>query len=378
MAYLTYFDLVESLIASSYGGPQDAEQRDIRTAVHRAYDELTTIRDWPYYHVHGRITLQAPHASGTITTSGLTVTVTNGQWPAWAAQGGYLKVGNEISRVAHRTSNLVLQLDPGLPLKADFTNVPYTLYRSTYPLPSDFRNLDEPSDEWNWWAGLYVTPDQAMKLERVSNSVGEPYHWTVVKDADSPGWAIKIVGYPTKQETLDFIYRRTARPIRWSGHEASAREGTASGVLGTATITTANFRGDINWVGAIVRIGGSQHPGSLSSVSPYVMEGKILSQTYQQNPVFTLDTVSQYAPTSVKFLVTDPIDIAPHMHQAMDSACDYWLARIRGKDAEKAFAMYQRDLRLCMEQDQLAPISGRSRHVWHDGGWRSPLLPDQG
>jgi len=31
-----------------------------------------------------------------------------------------------------------------------------------------------------------------------------------------------------------------------------------------------------------------------------------------------------------------------------------------------------------MEQDQLAPISGRSRNVWHDGGWRSPLQADIG
>ncbi len=33
MAYQTYFDLVESLIVSSFGGPQDAEQRDIRSAM---------------------------------------------------------------------------------------------------------------------------------------------------------------------------------------------------------------------------------------------------------------------------------------------------------------------------------------------------------
>jgi hypothetical protein len=40
--------------------------------------------------------------------------------------------------------------------------------------------------------------------------------------------------------------------------------------------------------------------------------------------------------------------------------------------------MYQRDLRMAMEQDQLAPLSGRSRNIYHDGGWRAPLRPDQG
>ncbi len=129
------------------------------------------------------------------------------------------------------SSNSVIVLDPGLSLKADVTAQPYTLYRTVYPLPSDFRNLDEPSDEYNWWAGLYVTPDQAMKIERVSNSSGEPYHWTVIKDPDSTGWAIKVIGYPTGTETLDFTYRRTARPIRYSGHEAALRQGRSAGPL---------------------------------------------------------------------------------------------------------------------------------------------------
>ncbi len=48
---------------------------------------------------------------------------------------------------------------------------------------------------------------------------------------------------------------------------------------------------------------------------------------------------------TTKYLITDPIDIAQHMHSAMDSACDYWLARIRGTGEDKAFSMYQRDLR---------------------------------
>ena len=373
MAYLTYFDLVESLIVSSYGGAQDAEQRDIRTAIHRAYDELTTIRDWAYYHVHGRIILQAPYDTGTVTSSGTTVTLTGGTWPSWAATGSYLKVGEEICRVATRTSNSVIALDSALSLKANVTASPYILYRTVYPLPADFRNLDEPSDEYNWWSGLYVTPDQAMKLERVSNSSGEPYHWTVIKDPDSTGWAIKVIGYPTGTQTLDFTYRRTARPIRWSGHETNARAGTieSSGLVdGDGTSFQANM------VGAILRIGdAANHPGPIESLTPYAQESKIVSVT-DAFEMFVEPALTVAADT--KYLISDPIDLAPHMHSAMDSACDYWLARIRGVKTDEAFGLYQRDLRLAMEQDQLAPLSGRSQNVWHDGGWRSPLRQDVG
>jgi hypothetical protein len=378
MAYTTYFDLVESLIVSSYGGPQDAEQRDIRTAIHRAYDELTTIRDWAYYHVHGRVILQAPYDTGSVTSSGVTVTLTGGTWPSWAATGAYLKVGEEICRVATRTSNSVIVLDSALSLKANVTASPYILYRTVYPLPSDFRNLDEPSDEYNWWSGLYVTPDQAMKLERVSNSSGEPYHWTVVKDPDSTGWAIKVIGYPTGTQTLDFTYRRAARPIRWSGHEANARAGTITSqyVAPVLDVNGAGTNFQASMAGSILRIGdASNHPGPIESLTPYTAEMLILSVNDNEE-LTTQGSLELLTPT--KYLITDPIDVAAHMAGAMDSACDYWLARIRGTGEDKAFSMYQRDLRLAMEQDQLAPLSGRSRYVWHDGGWRSSLQADAG
>jgi hypothetical protein len=375
MAYLTYFDLVESLIVSSFGGPQDAEQRDIRTAIHRAYDELTTIRDWSYYHVHGRVITDAPYSTGSVTSSGTTVTLTGGTWPTWAATGGYLKVGEQICRVASRTSGSVLVLDATLGLKADVTSAsPYTLYRTIYPLPGDFRNMDEPSDEYNWWSGLYVTPDQAMKLERVSNTSGTPLHWTVLKDPDSTGWAIKLIGYPTEQETIDFTYRRTARPIRYSGHEAALRQGTIS--RSSASVTGAGTAFSAAMVGSILRVGDTTNiPGPIESLTPWVSEGKITAVGSATG--LTTEDSGTIASTT-KYLITDPIDIAPHMHGAMDSACDYWLARIRGVKPDEAFGLYQRDLRLAMEQDQLAPLSGRSRNVWHDGGWRSPLKADVG
>jgi hypothetical protein len=370
---LTYFDAVESLIVSSYGGPQDAEQRDIRTAIHRAYSELTTIRDWAWYHVHGRIVTDAPYSTGTITSAGTAVTLTGGTFPPWAAQG-YLKVGEKIARVAARVSDTALTLDAVLTLKDDVTDAPYQLYRTVYPLPADFRNMDEPSDEYNWWSGLYVTPDQAMKLERVSNTSGTPLHWTIIKDPAGAGWAIKLMGYPIIRETIDFTYRRSARPLRFSGHEASARAGTIARSGASVTGSGSSFVAAM--IGSVLRVGDTTNvPGSIESLTPWVSESFI---TDVATATALTTAASGTVAATTKYLITDPMDIAPHMEQSMTSACDYWLARIRNVKPDDAFAMYQRDLRLAMEQDQLAPLSGRSRNVWHDGGWRSPLRPDQG
>ncbi len=376
MAYLTYFDLVESLITSSYGGPQDAEQRDIRTAIHRAYNELTTIRDWSYYHVHGRVITSAPYSTGTVTSSATTVTLTGGAWPAWAGTGAYLKVGDEICRVASRTSDTVVVLDPTLSLKANVTGAPYTLYRTVYPLPSDFRNMDEPSDEYNWWSGMYLTPDEAMKVERVNNSSGEPYHWTIIKDPDSAGWAIKLIGYPSAVETIDFTYRRTARPIRLSGHESAARFSALSRSA-ERTVYASGGAFVASMAGSVLRISSAadEMPGPIESLNPYTQE-MVITAFVSGSSVSVSPDPASFA--GVGGFVTDPIDIPAHMYGVMDSACDYFLARIRGQKTDAAFAMYQRDLRLAMEMDQLAPLSGRSSQVWHDGGWRSPLKVDRG
>ena len=380
MAYQTYFDLVESLIISSFGGPQDAEQRDIRTAIHRAYDELTTIRDWSYYHVYGRVLLQAPYSTGTVYVENGGVT---GTGTAWNTAFGLsdtpshftLRVADRNYQVTGYSSATSLSLTPADGDISVPAGSSYTLFRSIYDLPSDFRNMDEPSDEYNWWSGLYVTPDQAMKIERVSNSSGEPFHWTIIKDPASSGWAIKVVGYPTGTQTLDFTYRRTARPIRFSGHEAALRQGTIARPT-NATVTGTGTAFSSAMVGSVLRIGDTTNiPGPIESLTPWVSESKITAVASATS--LTTDASGTVASTT-KYLITDPIDLAPHMHGAMDSACDYWLARIRGTGEDKAFQLYQRDLRLAMEQDQLAPLSGRSRYVWHDGGWRSPLRADVG
>lgn len=371
---LTYFDLVEGLIVSSYGGAQDAEQRDIRTAIHRAYDEVTTIRDWAYYHVHGRIITSAPE---TDTVAGV-VSPTQFSLATGVASTGHthVRVGDRIARIKSMTETSVT-ISGETPLSYDLISVgdKVTLYTTLYALPSDFRNLDEPSDEFSWWSGNYVTPDQAMKLERVSNTTGTPYHWTVIKNPKSDGWAIKLIGYPTEVETVDFTYRRTARPIRYSGHEPASRQGTiartGTTVTGSGTAFTAAM------VGSILRVGDTTNtPGPIESMTPWVSEAEITSRN-SDTAVATVNNSGTIA-AGTKYLITDPVDVAPHMQQVMDSACDYWLARIRGGKVENALQLYQRDLRLAMERDQLAPLSGRSSTVWHDGGWRSPLKADGG
>jgi len=382
MAYLTYFDLVESLIVSSYGGPQDAEQRDIRTAVQRAYSELTTIHEWSHYYQHGRIITQPQYQTGTVAFNVSTnqLTLSNGSWPAWAASGS-VSIGRAIAKVDKRVSATVLTLDSTLTFASTLAaGQAYVLYQTDYALPADFRNMDEPSNEFNWWSGLYLKPDEAMKLERVGNRSGRPWHWTVLKNPNGSGCILKLVGYPTAQETLDFTYRRYPRQIRYSGHEPGSRYTITSDGSGNALAVGSPGVFEVSMVGSILRIGdASNYPGPLESLAPYAAEHKIISLVYSN----ATDDTANLSPGdnfsgSPKAIVTDPADVARHMQTALHSCASYWLDRIRGGKAEQSFSTYQRDLRLALEQDQLAPLSGRTREIWHDGGWRSPLKADEG
>lgn len=370
---LTYQDCVEHLITSSFGGPQDAEQRDIRTAVQRAYQEVAWIRDWEFYHTHGRIIFNDDWL-GSVTYSGATRTLTKVTGDAFPldATRFHLRIGDIVCRIQSRTSDTVLVLDPTLKLTDDIDEaVEARLYRSIYPLPVDFRNLDPPIDESSWTGFQYVSQDHAMKMERADDIAGPPAYWTVRKDPDSLGYAIQVLGYPIQVEALDFTYRRSPRPMRLSGHESTSRAGTIS--ISGATVTGSGTSFSSDMVGSVLRVGtAANHPDSFGSMNPFAAEARITAVS--NTSTASIDTALTYS--GVKYVITDPVDMPNGMHNCMLSACEYWLARIRDKGADKAFGMYQRDLRLAMENDSVAPSMGPDRMVWDAYGWRSPLLPD--
>lgn len=371
--HLTYFDAVEHLITASSGGPQDAEQKDIRTALQRAYREVSTLKDWQYFQTHGRIVFN-PRWEGSVSYDADTLTITRetgDPFPLYAASCN-LRINDSIVRISKRVGNNTLLVDPVVKFPYDLLSpTPAVLYQSLYPLPEDFRNIDTPADPNSGTYFTYVEPDIAMKLESTFDLQGPPNAWTVVKDPYSSSWAIKVIGYPIIVQSLDFTYRRLPRGIRISGHEGSARAGTVTcsgtSVVGTGTAFTAAM------VGSVIRFGtASSMPDSLGSMSPYEAEAVITAVSSATG--LTVD--SPVTATGAKYLVTDIVDMPDSMHNAMLSCAEYWLSRLRGTKPDNAFAMYQRDLRLAMEGDQLAPYSGTQRREWDVTGWRAYLLSD--
>lgn len=373
MPYNTYHDLVESLIVSSYGGAQDAEQRDIRTAIQRAYQEIGWMRDWEWLHQTGRIVM-TPSWTGTVTFVASTRTVTRVTGDPFPTDADYyfMRIGTVVSRVRTRTNSSTLVLDSVQTYPEDFsTATTASLYRTIYPLPSDFRNLDTPIDEASWSAFNYIPQDVAMKMERVFDVQGPQAYWTVMRDDKTASWAIRVIGYPTRTETIDFTYRRSPRTLRFSGHETNLRAGTITAAGTTVTGTGTAFSAAM--IGSILRVGtANDHPGPLGSMTPWEAEAKITAVS----TATSLTVESAVTATNAKYLITDPVDLSPGMTNCIHSGCEYWLARTRDKSPDKVFAMYQRDLRLAMESDALSPMEGRRRLIWDISGWRTPAQPD--
>lgn len=364
----TYFDLVENLITTSGGGAQDAEQRDIRTAVQRSYQELGWIRDWQFHTQTGRVVI-VPSWQGTVTYDASTRTVTRESGDPFPADAAYyfIRINNVIARVVQRNSSSELVLDSAVNYPEDFDPaVAALMYRTLYPLPTDFRNLDRPIDEHSWSAFSYVSQDEAMKIERVIDAAGPQAYWTVVRDDLTDGWAIRIIGYPERLETIDFSYRRSPRALRFSGHEAVARAGTitASGTAVTGTGTEFSS----SMVGSVLRVGtASSHPDPISGLNPYLYEAKITAV----GSATSLTVDRSVTASASKYIITDPVDFPPGMINCLYSAGEYWLSRVRGTKVDEHFQLYQRDLRLALENDTLAPVSGNRRVTWDLSGWRS-------
>lgn len=371
--YLTYYDAIEHLIAASFGGPQDAEQKDIRTALQRAYREISTMRDWRYYQTHGRIFFNA-RWTGTVTYNEDTrvfTRVAGDPFPLYADKCN-LRINNVVCRIQQRVDGDTLIADSVVKFPDEVLSARTAmLYQSLYTLPEDFRNMDTPIDQNKWTYFTFVEPDTAMKIESTVDLQGPPNAWTVIKDPYSNKWAVKVVGYPLIVQTLDFTYRRLPRGLRISGHEEASRAGTVS--CNGTTVTGVGTSFSQSMVGSVIRFGSaSQYPDSLGSMNPYDCEAVVASVS---SPTSLTIATPVYV-VAVKYCVSDIIDMSDSMHNAMLSCAEYWLARMRGTKPDNAFALYQRDLRLAMEGDQLAPYSGTQRVVWDTSGWRTPLQSD--
>jgi len=204
----------------------------------------------------------------------------------------------------------------------------------TFTLPANVNNVDAVIPPDRVTVTSYITPAEWKKLESWSLSVGDPIYWTVMKDPALPDrWQLRIAGTPNGGSSgFAYTYRRKPQPLRYMGYETICR--------------TSGFAPS----GAVKRYGTSaNYPESLFGVYPYSAQ-EIIGVT---------GSLVGTIPSGAKTVVSDYLDVSENMFTAVLSCAEVWLARLMGKNVEGAMGVYQRDLRMAMESDVVAPISGR-------------------
>lgn len=241
-----------------------------------------------------------------------------------------------------------------------------------YILPENVNNVDAliPPDESTVTA--YITPAEWRRFQRKTLGAGDPIYWTVVR-AEGYGdrWKLLLAGTPAAPpsgQAYYYTYRRRPKPLKYMGYESVCRNNS---------LTASNAPG------AVKRYGTSANfPEGMSGVYPFIAQ-EILG---------VAGSMVGTPPTGAKTVVSDYIDVSDNMFTALLSAAEVWVARMQGKNIEGAMSVHQRDLKLAMEQDVIAPISGRraavSRYPEMNGapyagtprslGYYSPSGPDTG
>lgn len=380
---ITYRDVIDHLNHYVRGGAQDAEQTDLREAIQFAYRDFALGREWRYFLSEYRAQLEAAYTTGTVAydhTGGAyerQLTLTGGSWPDWAAYGRVI-LGGIVYDVEQRQSYSVLTLtaanNPGADVASGAT---YTLYRSHYTLPSDFRSLTRPLAEQNDAYLRYVDPADWQYLEHVApNTASSPIYWTLVGDPNFVGsMAIAVQPYLTTAQGIRFTYQRDPRPLRYSGYAASEYAGTISASLASTTVTGSGTAFTTGMIGSVLRLTSSgDYPSGLNGLNPFD-EQKIITAVASATSL-TIDTPTTAAYSAKKYVISDYIDLFPGYINCFYDLAAYRLAQLRNRsDLVLRRELYKASRLRAQAADAmlLRPVDGGARST---GEWSAPLGDD--
>jgi hypothetical protein len=383
-------DIVYHLLTTTGGGAQDGEHHAIRGAVLHGVREVLQVRDWLWHTKTGSITTN--EVSTTATSTGIVA----GQYTITVADATGFEVGRLVYvdpgyfdlaiRVVSKNGNVITVDRPAAFSKASTT--PVTVRCQTfYDLPANLKDIDALVSNVVGTLHCFLSPQEWQRLEINTRGAGEPYYYTIMRSDTAPDrYQIRFVGVPIGGTVLHYTYRYRPDDIRLMGYEQPCRKGvvtvggdglTVTGsFVSPATVTEVSFPTSI--VGSVIRFGtATTDADPLGSLYPFERERLIESRT--SDTVLVVGEALA-ARTNVRYAISDLIDCSPQMYTAILSAAEMWYARLAGRSAKDAVALFNRDLRLAMEADVVSPMSGRPRHLdfptFRSMGWKSAQLPD--
>jgi hypothetical protein len=371
--------VVDYLLTTTGGGALDGEHKAVRQAVISGIRDLFQARSWLWHTKSASFTTTQVAKTASTTTGSATVSVNNtdglvvGRIVTFGSLN-YFELTPRIVSINAAASTVTLDR------AATATAAGITMLVQTYyDLPANVKDIDSLMTETVGTLHYYVTPQEWQQLQVNTRGAGEPYYYTIMRsDVNPDRYQIRFVGVPTNGTVVFYIYRYIPDLVKYLGFETSCRAGTVStNNTTTVTGTGTQFPEDVGY--AVIRFGSATKDADpLGSLTPYVHERVIRSVS---GGTLTVDTAVPTL-TNVKYAISNILDCSPQMYTAVLSASEMWYARIIGKNATEAIAIYNRDLRVAMENDVVSPLGGRMYTTHYPTprtmGYHSPLRGDVG
>lgn len=354
------------------GGRGDRDRQDCLRAIQDAYREISNLRRWTFYADTIRITTVASYSTGTVVydhTGGVNermLTLTTGTWPTWAAYGTVV-IDNSRFEVERRISNSVITLTEASNPGDDVASTTYTIFRSTYPLPEDFRSVGEiASLGQNYCWPDYVSPSEWILPQYMSQQPGTPRWYTILGDPNLlDSLAIAFSPPPNLVTRFDGVYHRRPRRLltpEYNTGRVTVTSGSAT-VTGTSTAFTSRMQG------AVIRLSdsGTNAPTSIYGTNP--AEQEVVIQTVDSATALTADQNFSTSRSSVKYVISDPVDLEQNTMQPAFLRClEMNIARNRRmQDLKTITEGFYQARQLALESDsrstaqQYAVAGGRRR-----------------
>jgi hypothetical protein len=351
----TWDDVITHLVDWMGGNPGQEARRDARRASIHALRELGNAHNWTYYYAKGRLTTVAPYATGTIQydhTGGAyerLVTLTGGLWPDWAASGT-LDIGNVNYEVYARIDSTRLQLSTNSNPGADIsTDTAFTIFRDTYPLPSNFQAMGELQIATQSRILHPEHPSTWLSRQRIWRGTATPFSYAILGDPNFQNTlAIGFYPPPDNLYSMDYLYKRRPRQLRLDAYSAGTVTATASQttIAGSGTAFTSLMAGSVIRLGTRTAVPTARWGGS-----PAQEERVVIS--VDSDTALTVDYPWTNSYSAVKYLISDPVDVeVGSMLTALLRKAELETGHARNKrDREQLEQVYQRALIQAREAD---------------------------
>lgn len=333
-ALLTFADAFDLGVAFLQGHGREASAEVVRQSIQEAYDDVINAYDWPSLEGSWRIHLKTIQQTGTVSYDSATrlLTLVGSTWPTWAGDAS-VRIDGVWSEVEAVVSSTVLRLhetmNPGGDIDAGTS---YELARRWYPLPAGFVNFTGPRGRNSWAYGQRISMTEMAGYHANCHTTGAIQYYAIGERPNVPGQlAIFIWPLADASEPLDFTYQRRPRELQYAGRDAADSTGTVTLVSGSSDISGTDTLFEPDMVGAMLRVSrNSMLPTGRYGLNRFSEQLQIRSYTSATSIGVTEAASSSLS--GVKFVVTDPIEVASCAKNAFLRYVEWKLAIKRGLD----------------------------------------------